>query len=1101
MPSHPSYGSQNSPFRPSPSSTSASPAFGGSSPREALYYQRMQHSVDPSGSRRDRQNSTHSNSLASTSSSPSRSASISGTNATFVTPPQTEADQSTGRAKAVVRAACLACRTAKRRCDGGQPVCGPCQARGVSQESGGCAYVASKRGGPRFKGCTGEQARKIKAEKDKGKGQHPPRKSKGNTEDRSTSAASRDKQSPSDSNHSVDAERDNLRTTKRTDATRRDSELFHTPSSSTAAKQGVTSPAALSMQSGAHNRSSPSVTPYAHYGHPDYSRSGFPQSAGSSIKTGTIHADGDVPEESRSALSAANLAIWQRHQDSQTMDDLDIDIGNLNAYDADAGMMPQDLSFDDFYSRLESLPKAGQVGSGSTGYVDLTTWDTSNNDILDAADSEQQARFLLTYFFEKVYSSAPVLLGAENMSSLAFWFSGKGPCALYAAIAALVTLRLPEHEAYRTLRGGYASLNNPNVGMTRNEVAAQHARTSEFLLKRFSEQQAVAAAATFGLDPSTVLGDCNDDVSGRSLCQGPSDPELLRIEAAAAHTLLAHYHYGAGGHTAQSVAHSHALEAWTSLQGVRFDLKEGMAPKDPLSTSHFSWDQKQEWAKRVYWTSFAATSVTACTGGFAPVKGVCDPVTALKLRPALEADVGAWGVYIRGAQHVARGYAALHAFETLKRGKDVPEEDIARDKALIFSEYSKLDRDMTAFTTYDPAWRSPSEGSGASRSGDEGLGFALRTAGKLMTAGATIIVHRGQAYANANIFLEPQCGLPQASRNSAEQQDRSAKEALFGKRIAGQMPNGMDLDNRSRSPSPSEQYVTPDRLWHRSGSVTLPPAGSGSRGSGSEGCTTCKPSNFDPQVAALDANFIHYPLNTGSNGNWIAGAGQAAQHHHHHHQQQQQGNHGRIHGSNGATDAAMAAFHHFQTQEQAGHRGESALSHVGNGSGYIHRFAPLAPPTSAFLSERYLYGPFEPEHSIDKCRWAASAMLSSVGPLLHGRNKAGEVSQNILGNSSSEAPSLPPWAACSYVLAGYCLLMQCLIVQASRAWRHSSQTSTAEALSNGGAGDELDTELKELRGQVLAIHDLLEQFALTFDIAREYKKEVAVLLEVNTRLK
>jgi hypothetical protein len=885
---------------------------------------------------------------------------------------------------------------------------------------------------------------------------------------------------------------------KRADAIRRDSEHFHTPSSSVGANQSIISPAALSMHSGNQSTSSPSVTQYGQYSHPDYSRPALSQSTSSSIRNDNAYTDDDAAEEPRSALSAANLENWQKHQDSQSMDDLDIDIGNLNAYDADGGMMPQDLSFDDFYARLESLPKAGQVGSGGTEYVDLTTWDTTNNDILDAADSEQQARFLLTYFFDKVYSSAPVLLGAENMSSLAFWFSGKGPCALYAAIAALVTLRLPEHEAYRTLRGGYASLNNPNVGMTRTEVAAQHARTSEFLLKRFSEQQAVAAAATFGLDPSTVLGDCNDDVSGRSLCQGPSDPELLRIEAAAAHTLLAHYHYGAGGHAAQSVAHGHALEAWTSLQGVRFDLKEGMAPKDPLSTSHFSWDQKQEWAKRVYWTSFAATSVTACTGGFSPVKGVCDPVTALKLRPALEADVGAWGVFIRGAQHVARGYAALHAFETLKRGKDVPQEDIARDKAIIFSEYSKLDRDMTAFTTYDPAWRSPSEGSGASRSGDEGLGFALRTAGKLMTAGATIIVHRGQAYANANIFLEPQCGLPQASRHSARQQDRSAKEALLGMKPTTQSANGMELDNRSRSPSPSEQYVTPDRLWHRSGSVTLPPAGSGSRGSGSDGGTSCKPGAFDPQVAALDANFIHYPLNTSSTGNWMAGAGQAAQHHYH---QQQQVHHGHNHTNHGATDAAMAAFHHFQNQEQAGHRGESALSRGGDGSGYNHRFAPLAPPASAFLSERYLYGPFEPEHSIEKCRWAASAMLSSVGPLLHGRSKAGEVSHNILGNSTSEAPSLPPWAACSYVLAGYCLLMQCLIVQASRAWRHSSQTSFPEALSNGGAGDELDAELKDLRGQVLAIHDLLAQFALTFDIAREYKKEVAVLLEVNTRLK
>lgn len=239
---------------------------------------------------------------------------------------------------------------------------------------------------------------------------------------------------------------------KRADAIRRDSEHFHTPSSSVGANQSITPPAALSMQSGNQSTSSPSVTTqYGQYSHPDYSRPALSQSTSSSIRNDNAYIDDDAAEEPRSALSAANLEIWQKHQDSQSMDDLDLDIGNLNAYDADGGMMPHDLSFDDFYARLESLPKAGQVGSGGTEFVDLTTWDTTNNDILDAADSEQQARFLLTYFFDKVYSSAPVLLGAENMSSLAFWFSGKGPCALYAAIAALVTLRLPEHEAYRTL--------------------------------------------------------------------------------------------------------------------------------------------------------------------------------------------------------------------------------------------------------------------------------------------------------------------------------------------------------------------------------------------------------------------------------------------------------------------------------------------------------------------------------------------------------------------------------------------------------------------------------------------------------------------------
>lgn len=66
--------------------------------------------------------------------------------------------------RAVVRTACLNCRSAKRRCDGVTPMCGPCAARGV--EKGGCHFVTSKRGGPRFKGVSGKDAVKVKATRD-----------------------------------------------------------------------------------------------------------------------------------------------------------------------------------------------------------------------------------------------------------------------------------------------------------------------------------------------------------------------------------------------------------------------------------------------------------------------------------------------------------------------------------------------------------------------------------------------------------------------------------------------------------------------------------------------------------------------------------------------------------------------------------------------------------------------------------------------------------------------------------------------------------------------------------------------------------------------
>ncbi|KAK0529352.1 hypothetical protein OC835_004361 [Tilletia horrida] len=64
--------------------------------------------------------------------------------------------------RSVVSAACLSCRAAKRKCDGERPVCTQCVQRGVTEdmspEEGGCQYVASKRGGPRYKGVRGAAA-------------------------------------------------------------------------------------------------------------------------------------------------------------------------------------------------------------------------------------------------------------------------------------------------------------------------------------------------------------------------------------------------------------------------------------------------------------------------------------------------------------------------------------------------------------------------------------------------------------------------------------------------------------------------------------------------------------------------------------------------------------------------------------------------------------------------------------------------------------------------------------------------------------------------------------------------------------------------------
>lgn len=814
------------------------------------------------------------------------------------------------------------------------------------------------------------------------------------------------------------------------------------------------------------------------------------------------------PHPGHDALSSANLEMLQKMQQQAA-----------SADPKNAGDGPGE-TFYDFFSRLEHLPKAGHPSKMEDCPMETVDDTGAESLLLNAADSEQQARFLLTHFFEKVYPSAPALLAPENLSSLAFWFSGKGPCALYAAIGALVTLRLPERDAHKTLRGGHHQPLELEGLKSRADIAAHHARTSEFLLRRFQQQQAAQQSASHGLDPSALSGKGCDD-EGRTLCQGSGDPELLRIEAAAAHTLLAHYFYGAGGHTGQRQAHEHALLAWNSLQGIRIDLLEGAAPRDPLSTSYFSWEQKQEWAKRVYWTSFAAASVTAATGGFHPLHFTVDAVTALKLRPSLESDVGAWGVFIRGAQHVARGYCALYDFEMLKTQKDLSSEALAAEKARIYSEFSRLDKDMTSFSTYDPAWRYPPEDSGGGKTTEQGLVFALRTAGKLMTAGATIIIHRGQAYANANIFMEAQCGLPEASRvprtEGPTQAAIVAPQATTGEKrprrdSQGDGTQDVAMSNGSRPSSPSDQYAPPGRLWHRSGSISLPPAGSSSstateqQQQQSQSNATCKPGGFDPHVAILDANFIN-------DSSWNAGSGSPW----HHHSHEGSGatpipdvpRSGRNSANTGSlqqdatTATAMAAYQAFQA-EQGGNLGGESDSHSGASATSANaRGLPLDsnPESGAVLSsERYQFGPFEPEYSLGKCRWAATAMLESVPGVLRG--STGSSNGDDRRPSFEEAPSLPPWAACSYVLAGYALLMQCLIVQASRAWRHDEAHAADHpgAWSNGGEGDELDFELKEVRGKVQSIQDVLGRFALTFSIAKEYRQEVVTLLEINKRL-
>ncbi|CAO1615249.1 unnamed protein product [Sympodiomycopsis kandeliae] len=1112
-----------------------------------------------------------------------------------------------GAAKPVVRAACLSCRTAKRRCDGAQPVCGPCVSRGVTVDSGACVFVASKRGGPRFKGCTGEEAKRIKAEKEAKKlerarnlsngssstvyrpdsHQHPrnPALASDNSQmqqsqyhyrpaitSRSSSATTSSgggfQEEMAEHNgsmfvsprHRPAQQQEALSDTSRTgsssiftDEIARSRESYNTATSQSlypmaspaASLQASATPLKQSQGTSQRRQHDSHISSASLPSEPNaQKRSPTPADIFASLASQGIvevcerrdrgaggQTVSNTHETGQPALSSANLELWQRIQE-KTARPLD------SATDGHGGAKN---GFGDFWARLERLPKAGNVGSNDVG-MKLLSFDSEDDGVqLDSADSEQQARFLLTAFFEKVYASAPVLLAPENLSSLAFWFSGKGPCALYAAISALVTLRLPENEAYKTLRGGYqhGSAGGP-AKMTKSDIAAHHARTSQFLLRRFSLQQASAAAASFGLDPASVSAGCDTNDSGRSLCQGPADPELLRIEAAAAHTLLCHYFYSSGGHTAQAVAHEHAMEAWGSMQSIRIELQEAVEPATPLTTSHFSWEQKQEWAKRVYWTSFAAAIVTACTGGFRPVRYTYDAVAALKLRPALESDVGAWGVFIRGAQHVGRGYAALYDLQALREDNDLSEEAKRQGRAEIYASMMKLDRDMATFSAYDPAWRSQPETS--YRSGQAALGLALRIAGKLMTAGTTVIIHRGQAFANAHIFMHPQCGLPRATRDEvskiihrrdrevsqrgAIRSDEEGEDSImtdgdqnlhrsgnFGGGWRDSSHSLVDVDESGR-PETNSGCVAPipAHQWHQSGANGLSPASSawrgqhldssfalqGASGHRSHGASTTgedrsgQAMHADPAASMAATALQQFHLDGNGHGtNSIASRSDKDSNDVRYVRQNngslpQNGSPatstGRRVGSvSGSADSA------HQLGSQAAVSGlHDAVQHIGQGQGG--------------QQDPYAHGPFEPEHSLSKCSWAAEAMLDLAHTLLRPWQDEDGTTVYALGNTGHEAPSLPPWAACTFVLGGYCVLMQCLVVQAARAWYRNQAKNEVGDGDNHAIICEQEAELKKHHGQVEVIFSILERFALTHNIANDYQAEVRMLLEINRGL-
>ncbi|UZJ57215.1 hypothetical protein CBS101457_006535 [Exobasidium rhododendri] len=896
--------------------------------------------------------------------------------------------------RSVARAACLNCRSAKRRCDGNAPVCGPCVSRGI--EAGGCNFVSSKRGGPRYKGVKGSEAAKIKADKDQARGAG--RTSRGRSGEleqgkhASDAGSSASRQSDSPPVYGVDTRasfsngkyHDNI-SSKQSPGT----------SSVSAINPLASNPSVFSLNPGISAHQSYYEThapPYIQTQQIDdqqhYYRQPYQQDR-QSISAQPLHLqhfpsqqqhDGpvEVPLENSfenslgGPLSFANLELWQRIQEGASDEDI--------------------AAFSDFYSRLEMLPKAGVSGvNDMTAMMDpmdvLMDWEggeIGNN----VQDNEQGARTLLSDYYEIVYPSCPVLLSPGNLPSLAFYFSGKGPCGLFAAISSIVSLHLPPHEAVKTLKNSQAAMArlNGNIrtphnhvadeAMTTQEIAAYHAKTSELILHQFEE-----ARTTCFMDAT-----CPNPFDGM-------DDELLVIEAAAAHTLLCHYYYGSGQPLSHQRAYKHAVEAWKLVQ--KLDLL-GKAEIQDTFTSHpnaaapFTAELKLEWTKRVYWASYAAATVMSCTGGFTPFGNPKDEVMDLRLRPNLEHDVAAWGVMVRGAQQVSRTYRLLYDLDQLRaklaiRGgmmNTIELHQAAIERQTIFNAMLKLDSEIGTYTRFDPSWRnlsSTTESDGASH-GVEGievqLAKSLKTAGRLMTSGAIIILHRAQAFSNARVFMRPQCGIPEAVR--------------------------------------VHKPVTHDVILHRAAMDEGPEEIGGGGGINQSSSDSAFNQRDYLQTAATSVN------------------------HHHHHN---------------------------------------------------------AGSTHPFLTDRFAGGPFEPSHALERCRFAASAMISTL--------------PGILGQSS---PKLPPYSACSFVLGAYAILMLTLLIQVHGeeaelqnqrngigGMEVSNVSSINRFASNGLSAkqENLKRQLAIHRAPVRDIITVLNKFALVWKKANEYQEEVSTLLAAN----
>lgn len=150
----------------------------------------------------------------------------------------------------------------------------------------------------------------------------------------------------------------------------------------------------------------------------------------------------------------------------------------------------------------------------------------------------------------------------------------------------------------------------------------------------------------------------------------------------------------------------------------------------------------------------------------------------------------------------------------------------------------------------------------------------------------------------------------------------------------------------------------------------------------------------------------------------------------------------------------------------------------------------------ALLNDKFAVGPFEPALSLERCRFAASAMISTVPHVLH-------------ETASGRSPKLPPYSACSYVIGAYATLMITLLIQVQGQRLMLQQQSDLASRDNDEAMDggahldkaQLQRQLEAHRAPVRDMIVILKRFSTVWAKAVDYEDEVATLLAANETIR